>query len=43
MTPAVMLLTGEQTVRKGKDLSRVIYYTWATAGGCEMIFTNGHL
>jgi hypothetical protein len=31
-----VLLTGEQPVRTGKGLSRVIYYTWAAAGGCEM-------
>ena len=31
-----LLLTGEQPVRTSKGLSRVIYYTWATAGRSEM-------
>jgi hypothetical protein len=31
-----LLLTGEQPVRTSKGFSRVIYYTWAAAGGCEM-------
>ena len=38
-----MLLTVEQSVRTSKGFSRVIYYMWAAAGSCEMIFTNGHL
>ena len=32
------VLTGEQPVRTSKGFSRVIYYTWAAAGGCEMFF-----
>jgi len=31
-----LLLTAEQPVRESKGFSRVIFYTWATAGGCEM-------
>jgi len=31
-----LLLTGEQPVRASKGFSHVIFYTWATAGGCEM-------
>jgi len=31
-----LLLTGEQPVRESKGFSRVIFYLWATAGGCEM-------
>jgi hypothetical protein len=38
-----MLLTVEQSVRTSKGVSCVICYTWAAAGSCEMIFTNGHL
>jgi hypothetical protein len=31
-----LLLTVEQPVRTSKVFSRVIYYTWAAAGACEI-------
>jgi len=35
-----LLLTGEQPVQESKGFSRVIFYLWATAGGCEMFLVR---
>jgi len=34
-----LLLTGEQPARASKRFPRVMFHTWATAGGCEMFLS----